>query len=155
MSKFHHGWTTSVGAFFRFEWGLDLTAMGNAASKVGQIIGFEVATGDRDTDGSFTWMGWGEGVGKLGAPSRRGDLILLPAGDTATITGRVAWAGDGIGVPSRRLGITSAAGWVRVAADAEGTYALQLPDGAYEVATHDVRIRQSGSSVADIPRCRG
>ncbi|MBI93193.1 MAG: hypothetical protein CME05_08270 [Gemmatimonadaceae bacterium] len=95
MSKFHHGWTTSVGAFFRFEWGLDLTAMGNAAPKVGQIIGFEVAIGDRDTDGSFTWMGWGEGVGKLGhhevtsSCCQRATRLPSPAGSRGRVMGSV------------------------------------------------------------------
>ncbi|MBT3342163.1 MAG: serine hydrolase [Gemmatimonadetes bacterium] len=135
-----------------FEWRFDLGQMAGVEEPPGpgDVIGFDVSIGDRDADESFTWMAWGDGIGKLGAPSRRGDLALLPAQGGGRITGRVAWSHEGQGVPPRRVQIQSDQGWLRAAVDADGVFDLLLPPGSYEVATQDLRIGRTGRRATTI-----
>jgi len=139
-----------------YEWSFDLAAIRPGLHPTsGDMIGFEVAISDRDEDQSFTWLGWGSGQGKLGAPSRRGDLILLPPAGGSHVSGRVAWSGDSDGAPSRRLRVSGDGGWIQVAADAAGTFEMTLPAGEFLIETHDVRIGRAGRRSASFQVTHG
>ena len=46
----------------------------------GVVVAFDVVAKDRDADGSFHWVAWGRGTGKLLDPTALGDLLLVETG---------------------------------------------------------------------------
>ena len=119
----------------RYEWSLDL---GNLElTGPGTTIGFDVAVCDRDADGSFSWMTWGKGVGKVDEVNRRGDVVLVGKQvPTGSIEGAVRWQDTGEGMSGAAVRIRSQAVqdlWVKVETDRQGRYELPLPVGAYRV----------------------
>ncbi|MBI2505832.1 MAG: response regulator [Candidatus Latescibacteria bacterium] len=66
----------------RYEWRLDLEGMGRGQVRLepGATLWLDVVANDKDADGSFSWMAWGEGVSKLQYPDRLGMAVLV-AGD--------------------------------------------------------------------------
>ena len=54
-------------------------------------MGMDVTVGDKDEDGSFSWMVWGKGASKVTQAERRGDA-LLSAGEIGLgkVKGRMA-----------------------------------------------------------------
>ena len=118
-----------------YEWSLDLGNLELAGP--GTTIGFDVAICDRDSDGSFSWMTWGKGVGKLDEVNRRGDVILVGEQvPTGSIQGGVRWQDTGESMSGAMLRVHSQAIqalWVKVETDRQGRYELPLPAGAYRV----------------------
>ncbi|MFA6110419.1 MAG: two-component regulator propeller domain-containing protein, partial [Candidatus Latescibacterota bacterium] len=117
-----------------YEWRL---AVDPAHLVAGAVLGLDVAIGDKDTDGSFSWMAWGTGTAKMIWPERRGDLLLAPAsigvGELAAV---LAGAGTGPGAAARRVRISSVTQpqhWLRVCTDTTGAFRLALPEGRYTV----------------------
>ena len=123
------------------EWLVDLRMLGAEPLSPNEIrtLGFDAIVGDRDTDGSFSWLAWGRGSSKLMASARRGDLVLLPAdrAGTGTLHGRLVTPTD---EPLRRAGsrVASADGafHVDVVADNAGAFSLSLPIGRYHLQIH-------------------
>ena len=66
----------------RYEWRLDLEGIGHGQVRLepGATLWLDVAANDKDEDGSFSWMAWGQGVSKLQYPERLG-LAVLVAGN--------------------------------------------------------------------------
>jgi hypothetical protein len=70
----------------RYEWRLGLTeilaesymhaADDDPSLHSGMTVGFDVSVGDRDDDGTLSWMTWGSGALKYRNTSARGNLIL-------------------------------------------------------------------------------
>ena len=81
----------------RYEWRLDLAGLsaGKVELAANSMLGIDVVTGDKDEDGSFSWMAWGGGIAKTRGPERRGDLLLLQTyADVASAVGRVTVEGS-------------------------------------------------------------
>ena len=66
----------------RYEWRLDLERLGQGQVRLEPraILWLDVATNDKDEDGSFSWMAWGQGVSKLQYPERLGLAVLVAGG---------------------------------------------------------------------------
>ena len=131
----------------RYEWRIDVSKLTSEAPELraGMVLGMDVALTDRDAEGAFSWVAWGRGVGKLGAPARRGDLILAAAPEEVpALWGRVRWQGDGAGIPPRRVRIElenePESFWVQLDTDTDGVYRVSLPAGRYNLQAVDVRV---------------
>lgn len=60
-----------------YEWSIDAATLGSGLQLTsGAEIAFDVAVGDRDEDGSFSWLSWGPHTSKLEGRDRLGDLLL-------------------------------------------------------------------------------
>lgn len=126
----------------RYEWRVDLGQAGPDARplRAGQVLGFDVAVGDRDEDGSASWMAWGRrgrrGPGKDHADAL-GDLALAGADEpTGVIHGRLRWAGvpEGAGRGQVRIQSLSEEGWwLDALAGTHGDYSTEGPAGRYRV----------------------
>ena len=133
-SGFAHGegrrtyeWRLDVGAATDGTHALaDGIALGFEAD--GIALGFDISLVDRDRDGSFSWMAWGEGTVKVRYPASRGDAMLA-GGATGQLRG-VLQLSDGHGLAYRPVAL---AGGVTVQAksDRRGRFALALPVGRY------------------------
>ena len=120
-----------------YEWRFGLAALSNSASVLpGAVLSFDVAIGDADADGTFTYRTWGWGLQKDGSLHRRADVLLVGDEQVGSLAGRLLWAGSQIGV-GRELVTVDHEGWdtaIRLATDAEGRFSALLPTGAYSVA---------------------
>ena len=65
----------------RYEWRVGVGQLTETPLSVGREIGFDVTVCDRDEDGTFTWMAWGQFIEKYLASDRVGDVLLV-AGPT-------------------------------------------------------------------------
>ena len=132
------GWQRTAEGY-QYEWVLDLGRLrhGQPPLPVPRSLGFDLSLGDRDADGSFSWVAWGAGPGKLESVDRRGDLLLVPGGvGTGQIHGRISWP-QGQGLVGAVVGLQSvpaAALWAQVKTDARGEYRAELPTGRYRVS---------------------
>ena len=131
----------------QYEWRLDVGKMGSdvAPLQPGMVLGLDVVLGDRDEDGEFTWIAWGRGVGKLGAPQSRGDLILAGSPEAmGAARGRVRWSRESEGIAPRRVLIASRDEperfWVQLNTAKQGRYEVPLPAGTYRAEAVDVRV---------------
>jgi len=82
-STAHVSWQRGEG-FHRYEWSVDLGPVRDRS------IGIDVVVTDKDGDGSFSWMTWGEGVAKIIDGERLGDVVITNGGDSI---GELAWSG--------------------------------------------------------------
>ncbi len=59
-------------------WKTDIGEMGGKQVDLqsGISLGIDVVVGDKDEDGSFSWMAWGPGTAKAGSSDRVGLVIL-------------------------------------------------------------------------------
>jgi ligand-binding sensor domain-containing protein/signal transduction histidine kinase len=116
----------------RYEWRI---ALGKApALRAGMALGLDVVVGDRDADGSFSWMAWGRGINKRDPAERRGDVLLI---EEEARTGAIAGRVEGGGSPARPRGavrIESAQWRIEVTPDPEGRYQARVPAGPCRVA---------------------
>ena len=66
-----------------YEWRIDVDHLTRGAAQLspGLEIGLDVVVDDMDADGSFSWMAWGWGTQKLGAPRRMGQGLLVGQGE--------------------------------------------------------------------------
>ena len=121
----------------RYEW--RLPTLDDEAEPVelraGSVLSFDVSVGDKDRDGSFSWIAWGRGSSKLAFDDRRGDLLLVEdAAALGRLEGRIVWQGRGITQRQARIQSTNDAGFRLMAeADAEGRFATDVPAGRYRV----------------------
>ena len=140
----------------RYEWRIDIGRMskGKGGLDPGMVLGFDLVVCDRDGDGSFSEMMWGEGVGvhKKSSATDRGDVVLV-GGDEGVgrIGGQLSWEETGKGVARiggvRIQSLASECLWVYVAADEEGRYDVVLPEGRYRVESLIGRGERAGVEV--------
>ena len=127
----------------RYEWSVELPPGGDRS------VGLDVVVTDRDEDGSFSWVTWGEGVGKFNAAELLGDVIISDGVRAGELRGTIVREGTDTTVPGRRLWLQAVEheDLVIVAdTDTAGHFALRLPAGDYRV---DV-ARTSASSTATV-----
>ncbi|MCC7262462.1 MAG: response regulator [Candidatus Latescibacteria bacterium] len=132
------GWQRTAEGY-QYEWALDLGRLrqGQAPLSVPRSLGFDLSLGDRDADGSFSWVAWGPGPAKLESVDRRGDLLLVASGaGSGRVHGRISWPqGQGlVGAAVRLQSVPAAALWAQVKTDARGEYRAELPTGRYRVS---------------------
>ncbi len=73
----------------QYEWRLDLgeISSGQYQMQPGAIMGFDIVVNEKDADGSFSWMTWGQGISKTNFAARRGAATsFLPARATRSGT---------------------------------------------------------------------
>lgn len=136
----------------QYEWRLDVAAMGDSstAMRPGLVIGLDLSIGDRDGGGQFSWVAWGRGIGKLGAPQRRGDLVLAASPEAmGAAAGLVRWKDESEGIPPRRVRVVSRQApeqfWLQLNTAVTGAYDAPLPAGEYRLESVDVRVLGRGS----------
>lgn len=124
-----------------YEWRLDFDSTGNSATQLapGTSVGIDIVVGDKDEDGSFSWMAWGRGTVKSSSVERLGDALLVESErDIGTISGTVTAQASGepyggLAVEARRD--QNAAGSAR--SDSDGRYQLMLLPGEYSLRPTD------------------
>ena len=123
----------------RYEWRVDLGALGQGQPGVQTplSLGLDVVISDKDADGSFSWTAWGRGVAKYLSGEGLGDVLLVAPG---AATGRLhGWArrqGTEQGISGRRIRVRSPdneALWLDLETDADGNFAIAVPEGDYLV----------------------
>ena len=137
VGAIERGWQQSENGA-RFEWSIDIAKQypGEDILNSGRSLSFDISVGDKDDDGSFSWVAWGKSAGKLNSVNRRGDLILLKEGQgTGEIRGKVQWESGGSlnGVKVRFHSTDKSLLWGQVETDANGEYQIDLPEGNYVV----------------------
>ena len=115
-----------------YEWRFDL----ERASRDSIIsLGLDIAVGDKDADGSFSWISWGKGIRKLEGVERRGDLVLVERDAVPTmVQGRLQWQGTQEGIGRVKVRFQSQMWekmWLKVETDREGAFTVVLPAGSY------------------------
>lgn len=97
-------------------------------------IGFDLSVLDKDEDGSFSWIAWGQGTQKAWHPQRCGNLLLVDAdAQLGAVVGTMKWD-DGTDRATPRICLQSLDAPLlrpRVACDEHGNYSAQLPIGKY------------------------
>ncbi|MHC5538555.1 serine hydrolase [Singulisphaera rosea] len=127
-----------------YEWKIDLG--GEVVDD--RVIGFDISVGDKDQDGSFSWLAWGPGTRKVDMPDRCGEFILVrPDTKLGEVSGTVAWKGASESSLPPRVRIQSTRSallWREAIVDPAGVYkATSLPLGPYEihaVDSSDIRV---------------
>jgi signal transduction histidine kinase/ligand-binding sensor domain-containing protein/CheY-like chemotaxis protein len=145
--------TAQEGRVRRYEWRLDLGKIGehNRDLHPGTILGLDVVVNDKDADGSFSWMAWGQGIAKTEFSARRGDVVFAGPGENAgQVAGQLLWADDGTQIKRGRVQVSplgSDAFPLIVKADAQGAFAIDLPQGRYALRAAGEENRAHGTSV--------
>ena len=127
-----------VDGIHRYEWRIGADALGDEAVSwdTGTALGIDVGVTDQDEDGSFTWMVWGRGLGKLFSGSRLGDAALVEHDDASgIIEGTIQWEDPEIGgaLGRVRIGRMPHDLHVEIRTDTKGRYAVEVPPGSYQV----------------------
>jgi len=122
----------------QYEWRIDIGEKTGGAVRLrpGMSLGVDVVLCDWDEDGSFSWMSWGPEEVKFTSSLRLGDVVLVAAEGTGALRGRLVREGADVGVSNRQVqlrSLRSPALWVVVAADRNGSFAVDLPSGEYRV----------------------
>lgn len=134
-------WQHEAGVH-RYEWSVDL------GGAVDRSVGFDVVVTDKDDDGSFSWMTWGDGVAKVVDVDGLGDVVVLQSAETGVglLQGQVTREDTSRTVAGRRVQLQSAshtALTVVTSTDAGGRFALDLPAGMYSVSFAGARVGQA------------
>ena len=158
-----------VEGIHRYEWKLDINGISEGKVRLGPAlsVGVDVAVGDRDADGSFTWTTWCREVNKNLSSERLGDAVLVaPQAPIGRLSGKVRWEGREQGVARRKVRLQSPAVkelWACVETDREGNFAAALPARTYLARLNEpdragVEVELSGAResrvelVAPLPR---
>lgn len=122
-----------------YEWRIDIgrKSQGKVHLQAGMGLGVDVVLGDRDADGSFSWIAWGPGTEKADSPDRVGWVLLLQEGTAlGKVKGKIKWEDTEEGTKLGKVRIqslTSEKVWVEVKTDSQGAYEAELPMGKYQV----------------------
>lgn len=102
----------------------------------GKSIGIDFMLFDKDTDGSFSFAGWGSGDAKFMNPNSLGDVVIMPAGQKlGTVHGKIKWdreMKEELPRYIRFVSLRNAKLWLDTRVDSLGNYSLKLPSGNYE-----------------------
>lgn len=100
-------------------------------------IGFDFLVFDKDTDDSFSYMGWGKGEAKYRNPKSLGDIIPLAANEKlATVSGNISWDKPmKMPLPGEvhLHSVQNPKLWVATDLDSSGNYSMEVPAGKYEL----------------------
>jgi len=113
----------------------------------GISLGFDVVVEDKDEDGSFSWMAWGPGTGKM---TRVGIAILDKEAAFGTLKGRIKWEDMEEGTRLGRVhiqSVTSEELWVEVKTDSQGVYEVEVPAGDYRIEASYMRRQRERTKV--------
>jgi CubicO group peptidase (beta-lactamase class C family) len=136
-----------------YEWRIDIDQnRGKAHLQSGISLGIDVVVGDKDEDGSFSWMAWGFGTGKMTSSDRVGLVVLSEEDTFGTIKGRIKWEDMEEGTNLGRVRIQSLTLeelWVEVKTDSQGVYEVEVPAGDYRIEASYMR-RQSERTIVQI-----
>ncbi|MFT7695293.1 MAG: two-component system sensor histidine kinase ChiS, partial [Candidatus Latescibacterota bacterium] len=122
-----------------YEWRVDIGQIAEGAGvrlRADTSIGLDVSAVDRDADGSFSWMAWGEGVVKVSSTANRGDAILAGRA-TGTLLGRVDRAAGTGSLAHRSVRVQNTdeeSLWLMAKSDRQGRFAVELPAGRYQLS---------------------
>ena len=118
-----------------YEWRIDLKKVAGGTMPSAAVLGLDVAVLDQDADGSYTWLAWGAGMGKVNYVERIGDIVLGGEGVAwGQVQGRVLSQGEGIkrgNVVLRSSGPPTVE--VVVGADPQGYFSARVPAGQYSL----------------------
>ncbi len=113
-------------------------------------IGLDFVVFDKDSDGSFSFAGWGNGGQKFRNPNGLGDIIFqLPDQRFASVKGNVVWdKPKDSRLPGEICFISRDYPklWFQTELDSLGNYAVNVVPGRYEVKLRDAFI-QGGNNV--------
>ena len=138
----------------RYEWRLDMSKVheGQVYLHPRMAVGFDVALWDKDEDGSGSWMAWGRGKDKEQHSDRLGDVVLLEqGGETGKLQGQVSWEGTEKKVGHGQVRVQSLAAeklWVQAGTDQQGHYAVEVPEGRYQVGVSGLREKGEDRAIA-------
>ncbi|MBT4498875.1 MAG: hypothetical protein HOC74_14195 [Gemmatimonadetes bacterium] len=124
----------------RYEWKIDAGKLDERQNRLpsGMSISVDLAVCDKDEDGSFSWIAWGEYNSKYLSAERRGDVLLLePGTQLGEIHGKLEGASQ-TPLLGRIIDIrssTSPALRLAVKTDPQGVFAASLPVGVYKAET--------------------
>ena len=113
------------------------------APQVGDAIEFDITASDRDADGSFHWVAWGGGAGKMWDFRTRGDLLIhSPSVPMATVRGRATWIDTLERVAPHAVRLRSEIGSATMITDTdgEGRYQIDVPAGFWHLSVEDRRL---------------
>ncbi|WP_207515163.1 serine hydrolase [Longitalea luteola] len=120
-----------------YEWRIQL----GKEMVVGKSLGFDFHVFDKDSDGSFSWSGWGKGGAKYMDPNSLGDIILMPAtARLSTVSGNMHWDKQAAVKLPGEVRLHAAANpnlWVEAALDSLGNYSVAVPPGKYGISLPD------------------
>ncbi|QEH32178.1 Penicillin-binding protein 4* [Aquisphaera giovannonii] len=138
-----------AGSRITYEWRIEV----DPPLDPDRAIGFDVSVADKDEDGSFSWVAWGQGTQKIQGADRCGELLLArPETRFGELEGRADWEESSKLAPPSRVRVRSASSsrlWRDAPVDPYGSYRVaMLPEGAYTVRpvdTPDVRVREDAT----------
>ena len=124
--------------FHQYEWRIDLNGTNDGRVELcsGMLVVVDVVVCDKDSDGSFSWMAWGPGAGKVASSDRVGLVVLGEDTAFGKLKGKIKWEDMEEGVRLGRVRIQSLESddiWVEVKTDSQGVYEVELPVGNYEI----------------------
>ncbi|MBI2505208.1 MAG: SpoIIE family protein phosphatase [Candidatus Latescibacteria bacterium] len=129
-----------------YEWRIALGERGQQVPN--RSVGIYLVVADKDGDGSFTWVVWGEGFPY--SPEGWGDVVLVAKEGVGKLQGRVRWEDEEEGRSLGRVGIRSqAAESLRVSlkTDSAGGYEVEMPPGVYRV---EAGYRRQQTAAAEV-----
>jgi hypothetical protein len=137
-----------------YEWRIDIgkKSQGKVHLQKGMSLGVEVVLGDRDADGSFSWMAWGSGTAKANSPDRVGFAFLSKDHAMGTLEGRIKWEDMEEGVKLGKIRIQSLeieGLWVELQTNQQGYYEVELPVGKYRIGAV-YRHQRKGREVVEV-----
>lgn len=116
-----------------YEWRI---ALGDELAP-GKSIGLDFMVFDKDSDGSFSFTGWGRGDSKYMNPYGLGDVIILPGKQKlATIMGKLKWdqpVKEDLPSSVRVISVQNPKLWLETRVDSLGNYVVEVPPGNYEI----------------------
>ena len=145
---------TREGNHHRYEWRVDVQGHsdGEVHLSSGLVLGLDIALVDKDEDGSFSWVAWGMGDGKVRQVQNIGDVVLAEDyRSIGRISGKVKWGSGGV---ARRMKVEIGwrdvpDRWMRTVTDPSGNFAVELPPGAYRIGS-SIALRDVGEVDIDL-----
>ncbi len=103
----------------------------------GLSLGLDLVVLDKDEDGSYSWLAWGERSQKLSSPNNCGDLVLVQSNPSlCELQGHVdlsALLSGPTDLPVRFESTDSRDLWLQTRSDSLGNFAIRIPTGNYRV----------------------
>jgi len=107
-------------------------------------IGLDFVVFDKDSDGSFTFAGWGKGGQKFRNPNGLGDIVfLIPSDKLASVSGKVEWnKPKGASMPEGICFVSTENPklWFETELDSLGNYSANVFPATYQLKVSDSYI---------------